>query len=231
MDHDYIAQNDIRERYLRRRLPPDELARFEDHFLDCPACLDELELGQRLRSGVRQVAEDAAATVVAGGLIAGLARSRGPYRAGLLAAAVALLVLPSALLLRERSREQDPTVRTQLQPQENLPNLTLSPERGGGGPSTRVRLDGGADFISLSLALDEVAYDDYRATLVRAGPGGDAKVWQSGALTADHNDALSLGLPTAMLAPGDWYFRVEAVVAGREPAHVAEYGLRVLPES
>ncbi|HYP27550.1 MAG TPA: zf-HC2 domain-containing protein [Blastocatellia bacterium] len=43
MDHDYIEQFDLVDQYLMGRLASEESARFEEHFVDCPQCLDRLK--------------------------------------------------------------------------------------------------------------------------------------------------------------------------------------------
>jgi hypothetical protein len=43
MDHKYIDQFDIIDQYLMRRLTEEESASFEEHFLDCPRCMDRLK--------------------------------------------------------------------------------------------------------------------------------------------------------------------------------------------
>ena len=80
MDHDYIADNGLVERYHQGSLPPDEEARFEEHFLGCPECTEQLELARGFQRGLKtMVAEDVAQAaavqaVVRAGLFAWLAR-------------------------------------------------------------------------------------------------------------------------------------------------------------
>ena len=61
MDHRYIEEADITDRYLIGKLPPWEHDRFEEHFVDCPECLDRLEMTRVFRRALKvAVAEDAA---------------------------------------------------------------------------------------------------------------------------------------------------------------------------
>lgn len=105
MDHPYIDEQQVAERYLMGQLPPDEAALFEEHSLGCPDCLERLEVAETLRHGLRQVAtEEVTGAVVAAqaGLLARLVRSRSaPWMVALLLLAA---VLPSSLLLREVGR-------------------------------------------------------------------------------------------------------------------------------
>ncbi|HYH45330.1 MAG TPA: hypothetical protein VEG34_06545 [Thermoanaerobaculia bacterium] len=100
MDHTYIDEHQVAERYALGQLSADDAARFEEHSLACPECLDRLEAADELRLGLRHLAaEEAAGTVLRLGLLARLARSRAAPWA--VAALVLIALLPSGLLLRE----------------------------------------------------------------------------------------------------------------------------------
>ncbi|HEX3556446.1 MAG TPA: hypothetical protein VIA62_24765 [Thermoanaerobaculia bacterium] len=77
MDHAYIADHGLVERYHQGLLPPDEEALFEEHFVACPECTEQLELARGFQRGLKSmVAEDAvvARTALQLGLFAWLAR-------------------------------------------------------------------------------------------------------------------------------------------------------------
>jgi hypothetical protein len=50
MDHLYIDDNSVAERYLEHRLPPQERAAFEVHFVDCQECRDRLLLAEMFQA-------------------------------------------------------------------------------------------------------------------------------------------------------------------------------------
>ncbi|HVR96377.1 MAG TPA: hypothetical protein VMW27_07175 [Thermoanaerobaculia bacterium] len=121
MDHANIDEQQVAERYVMGRLPPDEAERFEEHYLHCGECMDRLEAAERLHRGLQRVAAEEVVTravVARAGLLAWLARAGRSRQAALLASlalAVAVL-LPSGLLLREvgqRDRELE-TIRAEL---------------------------------------------------------------------------------------------------------------------
>jgi hypothetical protein len=94
MDHDYINEHGVVALYVAGRLSPEERAGFEEHFVACRQCLEQIEVTGELREGLRQVAnEDAAragvAPQVAPALWAGPG-SRNPL--GLLAYAMVVVV-------------------------------------------------------------------------------------------------------------------------------------------
>jgi hypothetical protein len=110
MDHAYIEENGLVERYHQGLLPPDEEARFEEHFVACTSCMEQLELARGFQRGIKGMAtEDAvrAAVVVQAGLFAWLAR-RGRLAQWGLALAVLLLAagLPSLWIAAQGRNER-----------------------------------------------------------------------------------------------------------------------------
>lgn len=111
MDHTYIDDQQIAERYLMGRLSPEEREAFEEHTMVCAQCLERLELAAGLRSGLQQTAAAVAVAARSGavrlGVLATLARL-GRSRGMALAFAALLLValVPSGLLLRQVQEQQ-----------------------------------------------------------------------------------------------------------------------------
>lgn len=112
MDHTYIEEQQIAERYVRGTLPAGEAERFEEHYLSCPECLDRLDLTESMQRGFKRAAgQDAARQAAARqlALVAWLARlGRSRQMAVLAMGLLVLAVLPAGLALREigqRDRE------------------------------------------------------------------------------------------------------------------------------
>ncbi|HEX3555079.1 MAG TPA: zf-HC2 domain-containing protein [Thermoanaerobaculia bacterium] len=115
MDHTYIEENQIADRYVMGTLPAEEVERFEDHYLSCPECLDRLELAEPIQRGFKRMAGQDAAKLSAArqlgqlAIVAWLARLGRSRQIGVLLAALLLVaVLPAGLVLRgtaERGRE------------------------------------------------------------------------------------------------------------------------------
>jgi len=94
VNHQIIDTENVAERYVTGRLSPGEAARFEEHYLDCPACCARVEAAERLERGLRRMAEEAAAGVSV--------QPVRPLRWELAAAALFLLaLLPAGYELRE----------------------------------------------------------------------------------------------------------------------------------
>jgi hypothetical protein len=92
MDHDYIAAHDLVGRYVSGDLEPDERTRFEEHFIDCPRCLDALETAEPFRRAV-------VATAVADTGSAPVAPIRTARRSRLNAAVYGVAGLAAALVV------------------------------------------------------------------------------------------------------------------------------------
>ena len=104
MDHTYIEEHQIADRYVMGTLPAEEAERFENHYLSCPECLDRLDLTESVQRGFQRMAtQDATrlATARQLALVAWLARlGRERQIAVLLAALLVLAVLPAGLAFR-----------------------------------------------------------------------------------------------------------------------------------
>lgn len=102
MDHQYVEANGLIDLYRRGALPPDEEARFEEHFFGCPECAAQLEAARGLQLGLKAMAtEDVARTAVQAGLLAWLARSGRLARIGAGLALLLAAALPALWLLGE----------------------------------------------------------------------------------------------------------------------------------
>lgn len=96
MDHSYIEEHSLIERYHQGRLPTEVEARFEEHFMACPCCQEELQAAREFRLGMKAVAaqETARQSLVQAGILAWLAQRSLLAQRGLLLAALLLVALP-----------------------------------------------------------------------------------------------------------------------------------------
>nr|MCH9649462.1 zf-HC2 domain-containing protein [Deltaproteobacteria bacterium] len=58
MKHQQIDAESTVERYVTGRLTEEEAVRFEEHYLDCPRCIDNVEAAERLHRGLSEVTAD-----------------------------------------------------------------------------------------------------------------------------------------------------------------------------
>jgi hypothetical protein len=112
MNHTTIEEQQIAERYVLGKLPPEEAARFEEHYLSCPECLDRLELADSMERGFKRAAGQDAARLAATrqlALVAWLSRlGRSRQMAALAMTVFVVAVLPGLFALRQvREREHE----------------------------------------------------------------------------------------------------------------------------
>jgi Putative zinc-finger len=106
MEHSYIEERDIADRYLSGRLSSEERKRFEEHLENCVQCLDQLETDDGLRTGLRIVAaEDVerARVNARAGLLARVDRFSRASKAAMLAGILLLIACSLGLMILELS--------------------------------------------------------------------------------------------------------------------------------
>jgi hypothetical protein len=229
MEHSFIERTDVIDRYVRGTMPPAERAEFEEHFLDCQECLEQLELARSLREGIKVCAAQPSRAA------ASQSRPAVPgwfsWRPAAAAAVAVLLIsaIPSVVLYRslESTRmnlDRETRRAVELSNAPLLPPAVymLSPTRGAQAAST-VRIPDSPRWILLAVELDTSQYHDYRASL-RDDAGQTA--WTSGSLKADGPDAIGVALPSQILHPGDYVLVLEGQTASGGYESVASFPLR-----
>ncbi len=215
MDHDFIERESVIERYVAGKLTPELVAAFEEHYLDCAQCVEEVEAAERLQRGMGRVAAEEAATTVRRGLLAALLTS-ARLRAGALVAAFALAaVLPWLWQQREVTR-----LRGELEvaraPQGNARVYALSPFRDvgiGEVPEHEITLPPDGGVLVLALDTGGVNEGPFLAVLRR----DDAEVWRSVELKPDATDAIVVSFPAKSIDAGLYLLSLE-VSAGSAAA-------------
>ena len=225
MDHREIEQNDVVERYVTGRLGPDELARFEAHYLGCATCCDAVEGAELLHEGLEQMAAEETVHAVRQSLLAAVfSRMRWPMAAVLM---LAVALLPASLVWRENRRltgDLDTAARTlaeERQPRINTPILTLAGRRGDGAVR-QITLRREPEWIVLAVELPEPLAERYRVTLSALSPspdpaqGGDSDsiIWQSSGLVPSFEGVLTLSLHSPLLPSGDYQLGIIAQPSG-----------------
>ena len=96
MDHAEVAEKGLIDLYHRGALPPEEEARFEEHFVACGECQAALEMARGLQRGLKAAAAEDARAAVAAGLLAWLARRGRLAQWGLALGGIAVLAVALA---------------------------------------------------------------------------------------------------------------------------------------
>jgi len=97
MEHSYIEEHNIAERYLLAKLSAQERMRFEEHLKNCVQCVNMLEVADGLRRGLQIVAAKEISrrrAYAEAGFLAWIARLSRARQAVLLAGIILLIALP-----------------------------------------------------------------------------------------------------------------------------------------
>jgi hypothetical protein len=173
MDRDFIARNQVVERYLSGRLPIKGATDFESFCREHPELLDELGIPERVNAALR--------LLEASGKPEPWAEPRKPFwqkleiLLGLLAAtlilAVSLAVVASGSSQKTRriaALQQEATERA-LDPATSTRDIHLLPSRDGASDSPAIFIGGGSDAELADFRIDESrsAYRLFRITIDR----------------------------------------------------------------
>lgn len=255
MDHARIDEDQLAQRYLMGKLDAESRHRFEEHFVDCPVCLEALETLEGLRAGLKELSPGIPAAVTT-------ARSRRPWPAsGLLAAACVLMAAAGSLYFygearrarRELEAARQASEKAGLHEAELAPSngkrpaippasmsdtgrealaaaplaavvFTLNRTRGvSAEPDDRIALPPSAGWVVLLFDRpDRSAPRGYR---VQVSTAAGRSVGEPVTASAASGGMLAVGLPSSLLAAGDYALAVQDAGSG---AALAAYRFRVV---
>lgn len=213
MDRDFIARNQIVERYLSGRLPLKGATDFERFCKDNPQLLDELGLPERVNAGLRLLEASgkpepwhdkpqpfwskpqlvlglAAAVVILGislGVVAGSNNAKSQKLAKL-----------------ERQALERP-----LDPATGTRSVRLVPSREAASNTPAIVIGGGpAELVDLKIDESRSAYKTFRITIDRIDQGRVAVLHN---LVKDSNGHLRVALNSTALGPGNYQLTIEGL--------------------
>src|SRR5215472_6937613 len=220
MNRDFIARNQVVERYLSGRLPLKAATEFERFCKDHPEMLDQLGLPERVNAGLRLLES-------AGKPEPWQEAARPAWQKPqvTLALAVAALVLGMALAgvtasnssrgHRIAELEKQNSERA-LDPATSTREIRLLPSRSGASNSPAITIGGGPSAQLVDLKIDESrsAYRAFRVTIDRIDQGRVAVINNLG---KDSNGHLRIALNSSALGPGNYQLTLEGLDWRGEP--------------
>lgn len=217
MDREYISQHNVIERYLSDSLTEEELAAFEERCLWCQETLDELEVAERLREGLRDLSHGEAAVAPSGrGAIARVFFS--PQWAAAASVMLAVSLGVTGYLMRRDGVSPHGVATTQI--------YMIEATRGDDAPPFVVRVAPEDRWVVLVVYPEPGRHHAYRVELQRAGEQQPA--WHAENIAAVRaTGSLALTLPAAVLRPGDYRLEVTGMDGPLAGTTVGEVGFRV----
>lgn len=219
MDRQFIAQNNIVERYLTGRLPPRGVQDFERYCRDHPQLLDELRLADHLHAALR--------LLEAGGHAPPWEEKpqRWWEKLPVLIGACGLCVVLAALWLGQSARlsaQQRHTAALEqqlagqpLDPVESTRGLHIRPDTSGSSPPSIATIGGDrAELADLTIDLSWSRYRAFNVIIDRVGQGRVAILHN---LLRDSNGNLRIELNSSALGPGDYRLSIDGLTWSGAP--------------
>jgi hypothetical protein len=214
MDRDFIARNQVVERYLSGRLPLKGATDFERFCHDHPQLLDEIGLPERVNAGLRLL--EASGKPEPWQENARPAWQKPQFTLAL-ASGVVLLVVALVIVAAGSAAKnhriaalQKQAAERALDPATSTREIRLLPSREGASNSPAIVI-GGAGAVQLAdLRIDESRspYHAFRVTIDRIDQGRVAII---GNLAKDSNGHLRLALNSSALGPGNYQLTLEGL--------------------
>jgi hypothetical protein len=164
------------DHYVRNTMPPAQRQAFEEHFLDCPQCLDRLEVASSLRQAMRESMETAAVSrrvespAVRDGWFGWRWVRVGAF-AGLVffAATSAVFVRQARNATRELASVESDFARARETAKglANSPMVHVLSQNRGSVESKEIGLPRDGRWIVFSVEMDTAQYPFYRANADR----------------------------------------------------------------
>ncbi|MGH8150544.1 MAG: hypothetical protein ACRETB_11305 [Steroidobacteraceae bacterium] len=220
MDSDFIARNQIIERYLSGKLPVRGATEFERYCKEHPELLDAIGLPDHVNAALKLL--EASGKPEPWEQPSKRFWEKPVIPLGL-AVAVLILVALTVSLARGRSA-QNRTIAAltaeiaaqPLDPATQTRTIRVLPSHGGPSTSPAVVIggDGETQLADLLLDLSRSPYSKYRVTIDRIGQGRVAIINNLG---KDSNGHLRIALNSSALGPGDYEFTIEGLTWRGDP--------------
>jgi hypothetical protein len=213
MDREFIARNQIVERYLGGRLPLKGTQDFERYCREHPELLDEIGLTERINAALRLLESNGRAPPWEGR--GKLWWERLPVLLGVAGAGLLLGILALVLLgklsnsQRSISSLQRQVAVRALDPALSTHSYLIAPNRDA--PSTRSLLTIGgsqAEMADLKIDLSWTKMTVFRIIVDRVDQGRVAVFYN---VLKDSNGVLHLGLNSSALGPGNYLFSIDGL--------------------
>jgi hypothetical protein len=213
MDRDFIARNQVVERYLSGRLPLKGATEFERFCNAHPELLDDIGLPERVNAGLRLL--EAAGKPEPWQEPTRAAWDRPQVTLSLaaaalvLAAALAVVAGGSASKSRHIAELTKQASERALDPATSTREIRLVPSRSGASNSPAIVIGGpNAQMADFKIDESRSPYHIFRVTIDRIDQG---RVGVISNLNKDSNGHLRIALNSSALGPGNYQFTLEGL--------------------
>ena len=213
MDRDFVARNQVVERYLSGRLPLKGATDFERFCHQHPELLDEIGLPERVNAGLRLL--EASGKPEPWQEAARPLWQKPQAILGLAAAALVLVVALAVVAGDSAAKSHRITVLQKqaferpLDPATSTREIRLLPSRSGASNTPAINIGGGSVQLA-DFKIDESRspYHAFRVTIDRIDQGRVGVITN---LTKDSNGHLRIALNSSALGPGNYQLTIEGL--------------------
>jgi|SRR5690606_7318854 len=211
-----IERQLVIERYLQGKLTPSEEEAFEETYLGDPELVEQLELTERLRDGLGELA-------LRGELPEPRPRRPRAFFGSVPYAAAATVLLAASLVLSSALYVQNVELRDLVS--GDVPAFRIEPLFATRGDAHVIARPDDGEWILLMVDPGSYDFETFRVTL-RASQPFAAPILQTSGIEPGYEEALAVPVPGDRLAPGNYEVIVEGDADG-EWQPVARLPLRV----
>jgi hypothetical protein len=219
MDRDFIARNQVVERYLSGKLPIKGATDFERFCREQPELLDDIGLPERVNAGIRLL--EASGKPEPWRELPKRPWEKPQIILGLgalaLVLAIALAILASANADKSRKiTKLNALVLDQpLEAASSTRSIRLLPSRTGSSITPAIIIGGGTTQLAdLRIDMTHSPYRAFRVTIDRVDQGRVAVLHN---IMKDSNGHLRLALNSSALGPGTYQFTIEGLTWRGDP--------------
>jgi len=225
MQHSEIERDSLIDRYVRNTLRGAERESFEEHFLDCPQCLEQLEIASSLRQAIRESAVEAVASPV-------VSRPRRWYVLGWVqaaaAACLAVTMTTSIMFFEEMQLSKRELASAQVdlvkaQALASSPDVYVLGLSRGGSESKQIALPRAPRWMVFSIEMDTTQFASYYAIL---SDSGGKEVWRQASIQPASPDAIGVTVPSNLLAPGSYSLMIKPSGQAGAQSTLSRFSLR-----
>lgn len=219
MDRDFIARNQVVERYLSGKLPIKGATDFERFCREQPELLDEIGLPERVNAGLRLL--EASGKPEPWREVPKKPWEKPQIMLGL--SALALLLAVTLTILASSSADKSRSItklkalvaEQPLEPAASTRAIRLLPSRTGSSNIPAITIGGGAaQLTDLMIDMTHSPYRAFRVTIDRIDQGRVAVLHN---IMKDSNGNVHLALNSSALGPGIYQFTIEGLTWQGEP--------------
>ncbi|HEY6823012.1 MAG TPA: hypothetical protein VI195_01120 [Steroidobacteraceae bacterium] len=214
MDRDFIARNQVVERYLSGRLPLKAATEFEHFCRDHSELLDEIGLPERVNAGLRLL--EASGKPEPWQEAPRPVWQKPQVTLGLAVTVLVLVLALAGVAANSSSRShriaelQKQNSERALDPATSTREIRLLPSRSGASNTPAIIIGGGGVTQLVDFKIDESrsAYRTFRVTIDRIDQGRVAIISN---LDKDSNGHLRIALNSSALGPGNYQLTLEGL--------------------